>query len=159
MNEIIQTNGSYGHGSEVAWTICVSILFEIKLNKEAASIISNMDDSIVSLLALDAYRNGYLPRGLDITKWDAVVSSTQELHGDQWLLVYESVKRNWFPSSSVHLNFSADPFFKHLYNKGASFYNTNAKKTIIRSVSKYLTSLPPQTSAAIGGGGIAGYGD
>jgi hypothetical protein len=100
--------------------------------------VSQMDDAVVALLALDA-----TSRGLAVSNgwptWSPRMVNA-ELFGDMWLLAYEANVRNWLPNVGPDF-VAADPFFGPLKAARVSFYNT---------------TFPPPGPLHGGGGGGGG---
>lgn len=117
------------HGSEVSWALWAAIFWNIEIEAEAASALSKMNDSVVALLALDAHSRGLIPNGLDTTHWEAYMT-TDELHGNQWLLSYEANKKGWLPSIGTNDHVMADPNFAFLKNSNVEFYDLHKVKAI-----------------------------
>jgi hypothetical protein len=80
------------------------------------------DDDIVALLALDADSRGLFPSGtLDKHQWATTVSHPDVMHGEHWLLAYESNRQGWLSAPAV----SGDPEFKAIRKAGVSFYDAS----------------------------------
>ena len=125
LNQIIKQHAPQGHGSEVAWAIWSAITLGINITDESASAICKIEDPVVALLALDAWKRGRLSS-------IAVANSLQgfmtegELSGAQWLLSYEASVKGWLSSSSTKDHIATDPCFRFLRTLGVSFYDESA---------------------------------
>jgi hypothetical protein len=117
--QIIQ-HAPLGHSSEVAWVIWSVIVFNLSIYKKASKMISDMEDSIVAILALDAQRRGRFPEGLTTEKWEQFLTE-DELYGDQWLLSYEVNQQNYLPTGYDYV--SKDSWFSQLKQSGVTFYD------------------------------------
>jgi reverse transcriptase-like protein len=63
LSQIVIQHAPRGHGNEVAWALWACMAFDIKLTKECATVISEMDDDVVALSALELdSRGGFRPR-------------------------------------------------------------------------------------------------
>jgi hypothetical protein len=134
LNSQIINHAPLGHDSEVAWSIWGSILFGLQLYPKTAQIISQMDDSVVALLALDAESQGYFQEPLERDVWSQYMDK-QGLYGEQWLLSYEANIKKWIPASGRdHVN--ADSRFNYLKKNGIQFYDASlaAKKITYESI-------------------------
>src|SRR5205823_5960813 len=58
MNLIISTHARLGHSSEVGWSIWACLAFDLNVEREQAALVSDMEDSTVALLALEADSKG-----------------------------------------------------------------------------------------------------
>lgn len=119
----IQYHAPLGNHGEVAWAVWGALAFNITLDTNTASSISEMEvDSIVALLSLHAFQLNLLP-SLDVNNWFQYMTS-DALYEEQWLLSYEANVKGWLPSQGRDhvLN---DPIFSHLKSNGISFYNVN----------------------------------
>ena len=122
LNELVVEHAPLGHHSEVAWSIWATIAMGYQLGAEATSAISQMDNSIVALLALDARNQNALDASLDTRRWEAHMTAG-ELHGPHWLLSYEGNIKSWLPSAEGGDHVGADDAFGFLKNHGVFFYD------------------------------------
>ena len=123
LNFQILRYATLGYSSEVAWAIWSAIVFNLPINKLAAESISQMSDSVVALLALDARRRGRINQGLDTTKWEQFLVK-EELYGEQWLLSYEANRQGFLPRTEDYV--ALNSWFSQLKNAGVAFYDINA---------------------------------
>lgn len=128
-NEIIDVHAPLGHGSEVAWAVWGTILFKTKIHTKTTDLIVNMDDSVVALLALDAYKDGFLDPSADFSTWSNSMS-TQDLYESQWLLCYEAGIKGWLPSLGGSDHISGEHTFNLLRSLGISFYDSGVANTL-----------------------------
>jgi hypothetical protein len=135
LNSQIINHAPLGHGSEVAWSLWGSILFELKLYPKTAQIISEIEDSVVALLALDAESRGLFQEPLEKGVWLQFMNK-QGLYGEQWLLSYEANIKKWLPvNDRDYVN--SDSRFNFLKKNRIEFYDTSvaAKKIAYESPS------------------------
>ncbi|NJM20460.1 MAG: hypothetical protein HC907_17995 [Richelia sp. SM1_7_0] len=123
LNFQISRYATLGYSSEVAWAIWSAIVFNLPISKLAAESISQMSDSVVALLALDARRRGRINQGSDTTKWEQFLVK-DELYGEQWLLSYEANRQGYLSGTEDYV--ASDSWFSQLKNGGVSFYDINA---------------------------------
>lgn len=123
MNFQLIHNSSTGRSSEVAWALWALIFWNVSLSKQAAESVSNMEDSVIALLALDAERRGLVPSGLDTTLWESFMTE-QELLERQWLLAYEASIKNWLPSVQGIDYIALNPAFNFLRANNVEFYDS-----------------------------------
>jgi hypothetical protein len=122
MNSQVAHHARLGHGSEVAWALWSMIVFKLPIDSEAASAVSNMPDSIVALLALDAHDRGLVPTGLSLSHWRSYMDS-EALYQEQWLLSYEANVQGWLPSAGGADHVDSDPNFGFLKKLDVRFYD------------------------------------
>jgi hypothetical protein len=142
--KVIANHAGKGHGSEVAWALWGALAWKVPLSAAAARFISDIDDDIVALLALDADANLLFPVGaLNKQNWTVIVNSQDVLKSEHWLLAYEAHRKNWLncPSITAHAAFSG------LYNAGVSFYDT----------AKNVPQFPPGARSLSGGDLASNY--
>lgn len=120
LNTIIEQSASVGHDYEVSWCLWAALCWAVSISRKAAAAISQMENSVVAILALHASQQGLIPQGLQTTGWQARMT-TADLYEEQWLLAYEANAQGWLPSIGPdHVN--ADPSFGFLKNLGVRFY-------------------------------------
>jgi len=122
INSLIKYHAPIGHGSEVAWSLWGAIAFSVPLHSESANTVSEMDDSIVALLALDAEQRGLFMTPLDKSNWSHYMTR-ESLYEGLWLLSYEANVKGWLPSVGHRDHVMTDPCFGYLKSNGVEFYN------------------------------------
>jgi hypothetical protein len=137
LNAIVQRHATLAHGSEVAWAIWAHIHLGLRLDPQATRAIESMVDPVVALLALDASSRG-LSAPLTAANWLPLMTAG-ELHGPQWLLVYEATVKRWLPGVGNVDPVAADPDFAALRGSGVQFY-------------QYFTAPSAVVSTAFGSG-------
>lgn len=130
LDELILRHQPLCHGSEVAWAIWIAISLDIPLLESSVDKISEIEDTLIPLLALHANSKGLMPSGLNITKW-ASLMTRDELWGQNWLLCYEANIKGWLPSATTADHVNADPCFSFLKAQGVSFYDYQASSVKI----------------------------
>ncbi|MGI9104607.1 MAG: reverse transcriptase domain-containing protein [Terriglobales bacterium] len=122
LNLIIEQNAPLGHEYEVVWCLWACLTWTLQISRPAAEAISNIENSIVAILALDANAGGlFAAGGLDTTRWSRRMA-TNELYEEEWLLAYEANVQGWLPSTGGGDHVAADPNFAHLKNSNVQFY-------------------------------------
>lgn len=128
LNSQIINHAPLGHASEVAWSLWGSILFDLQLYPKTGQIISEIEDSVVALLALDAESRGLFQEPLEKGVWTQYMNK-EGLYGEQWLLSYEANIKKWIPTlDRDYVN--QDSRFNYLKKNGIQFYDASvaAKK-------------------------------
>jgi len=84
-----------------------------------------MADDFVALLALDADKNELFPNGgFDTKVWEKLVSATDALNGQHWILAYEAAVQHWLSGAAaavaVVIGHMYPVFFRFQGGKGVS---------------------------------------
>ena len=115
------------NASEVAWGLWVALDFRIRLSAEAASAVSEIEDDVVALLALDARSRRLFPAGtLDTTFWRSLLSDPDVLHTEHWLLAYEADGHGWLRTARAAV--AGDTFFRELKRDNVRFYDRSKRR-------------------------------
>lgn len=125
LNHAIVACAPLGHHHEVVWSLWGIIFFGLGINAEAARAVSEVDNSFVALLALDANRLGLVTGALNTSTWQSRMT-TSELYDDQWLLAYEANVKGWLPSVGGGDHVARDACFNFLKTLGVEFYASPA---------------------------------
>jgi hypothetical protein len=120
LNLQVLQHAPLGHSSEVAWAIWSIIVFKLSIYEEASQAISDMEDSIIAILALDAQQRGRIPEGLITEQWKQFLIE-DELYGNQWLFSYEANRQGFLSAGYDHV--SRDPWFSKLKQGKVTFYD------------------------------------
>ena len=141
-NKIIGRHAPLGHGSEVAWALWGSIVLDVSISDDNANKSVSMNDSIVAILMLDARKKGLISSNIDFKRFQSYMT-TDELYGDQWLVVYEANVKGWLPSLDKIDHVDQDKCFAFLKKEGVYFYDD--------SVSGRIEYKPPRQPPAVEG--------
>lgn len=131
-----------GHGSEVAWALWLSLAFQVPVTQPATVALSNMEDCLVALLALDARSRGLIGPGLGTQAWEDAMT-TAALRSEWWLLSYEAYLQGWLPSKGTANHIAPEPFFQDLLAARVSFYDQNG----------FVLAFQRNAFPPVGGGG------
>lgn len=132
LNNHIKYHAPLGHTSEVSWAIWGSLAFNIHLDADSGTAISNIEDSIVVLLALHAEQKSLFTTPLDKNNW-AKYMTPQGLYEENWLLSYEANVKGWLQGVGGIDHVTADTNFNFLKTNGVEFYD----------LTKTIPMLPP----------------
>jgi hypothetical protein len=123
-NTLIENHSTLTHSCEVANSAWACLALGLRLHDKAVDRISQCNDSVVALLALDCERHGLTSKPLDKTLWTSCM--TQEaLYDEHWLLAYEANVKGWLPSAGPGDHVAADVNFGFLKANAVSFYDPN----------------------------------
>jgi hypothetical protein len=143
LDNIIDRHARRGEGSEVAWAIWGAMALSISLSQRSAQSMSQMEDDIVALLALDADSRGLFPMNtIDKTLWSSLITQPNALRQEHWLLAYEANQQNWITTPAV----TADPEFLDMSKSNVSFYDRS------RNIPQF-----PTAAKGIPGGSLTNY--
>lgn len=138
-SSLIEIHSPIGHGSEVAWAIWGCIELGAHIGAEAAKRLSESDDCIVALVALDARSKGLVHSSLSSARWETQMV-TSELRGPMWLLAYEASIKGWLPGLHGVDVVAGDTYCSWLRAGGVTFYDQTRRITV-----------PPPTATVVSG--------
>ena len=114
-----------GHSSEVSWGIWGLIQFEQKVNTQNVKLLTETQDPLVALVALDANDRGLISDELDTSSWRDSLE-LDDLYGKNWLLSYEGISQGWISFPELVAKLNDDPNWGLLRRHGCSFYDSTA---------------------------------
>ncbi|MGD1155926.1 MAG: RNA-directed DNA polymerase [Terriglobia bacterium] len=121
VNALIIDHSALTHSSEVANALWACLALGLKLDPKAAEKVSQCDDPVVALLALDCEQHGLAAKSLDKGLWASHM--TQEaLYDEHWLLAYEANVKGWLPTVGGGDHVTADVNFSFLKKENVHFY-------------------------------------
>lgn len=148
IERLVLKHGPVGHGSEMAWCLWMACALNARISEKAGGVISNSDDPLVPIVALDANQRGLFKSELDTSKWEKMMSS-DELLGPNWLLAYEAKVQGWLPSIGRRNHLKANPAFAFLESKNVHFYNKRASSL---NIPRWSDIMAPATTEESGDG-------
>jgi len=117
---VIARHAPRGQGSEVAWALWGSLAWSVPLSRDAARLVSGMEDDVVALLAMHADEQGlFQSNALSKGSWAALVSDPDALESEHWLLAYEAAQQGWLTTPSI----AKHPAFSAFLGANVSFYD------------------------------------
>lgn len=131
IDDLIRQNAPLAYHAEVAWALFLAKALRITVSRQSAEAVSQLENSVCALLALDLRDNGLISNGLDTRVWTLSISP-QGLWSHMWLLAYEADLKRWLQGTSPNF-IDLDPYFKVLKAKKISFYDI---KKNIKHISK-----------------------
>jgi hypothetical protein len=139
-NDLIQSHSNLKHSSEVANAVWACLALHLQIGDKAVDAVSQCDDPVVALLALDCEQHGLLSRTLDKTLWSSHMTA-DALYDEHWLLAYEANYKGWLPSVGATDHVSADPNFSFLKSHNVYFYD-QSRAAAVGTAPIPLPSLP-----------------
>jgi hypothetical protein len=124
VNTLIASHSTLKHSSEVANAAWACLALGLQLHEEAVDLISQCDDPVVALLALDCEQQGLVSKPLNKTLWSSHMTQ-DALYDEHWLLAYEANIKGWLPSIGGADHVAADPNFAYLKANDVYFYDAS----------------------------------
>ena len=129
INSLILRHSILNHSHEVSWALWLSKTLNIPIEENTVKAISELEDSVVALVALDLYQNHSLITGIfQFEKWKNIVTpddDNKNLYSENWLLCYEASVKGFFPDVNQSAYFNNHQFFSKLKNNNITFYENN----------------------------------
>ncbi len=127
LNSFLLNNLNLDNHFEISWTLWLYKQLNINVQKDISDIISQSNNSVVILTALDLRSAGLISHNIDTSLWESMLKQ-ENLYQENWLFVYESLKKNWL--STQRQIIQNDPFFKLLYDNDVNFYKADMQPDI-----------------------------
>jgi hypothetical protein len=121
-NDLVQSHSNLKHSSEVANAVWACLALRLQLDDKSVDSISQCDDPVVALLALDCEQHGLVSKSLDKTLWSSHMTA-DALYDEHWLLAYEANSKGWLPNVGGKDHVAADPNFAFLKSQNVYFYD------------------------------------
>ncbi|SEK54045.1 Reverse transcriptase (RNA-dependent DNA polymerase) [Roseateles sp. YR242] len=145
INSLIESSAPIGHGSEVVWSLWVSMLLNLQIETRNQDLIAAMDDAIVAVAAMIAKEQAALPPSFDSTLWRSWLV-TDAFKDEYWLFAYECTKRGWFAAEVTTAGLNTNANIAFLLSCAVSFVDLDA-------LLFYTPSRMPISGGSGGGGG------
>ncbi len=126
IERMIEDHAPYNHHFEVAWMLWLARSLSIRLSPTASSLVLSIENDVCALLALDLRGRRLLSGGSKLSSWIGT-TSTEDLRGNHWLLVYESAQRRSWPVRGAAAAVAGDAFFAAMLAEGVSFFDSRAE--------------------------------
>ncbi len=118
---ILEEHHYKGHNFEISWGLWVAKTFSIEIRDDLAQKIIKSQDVISIIIALDMMEEGLISKSIDLTELESELTE-EGLFDEQWLLVYESIKKGWLKPSDPDI-LKNSLFFSELYRRDIEFYD------------------------------------
>jgi len=122
VNTIIEEHCPVHHSFEISWALWMAKTFEIEISEDVANAVIDTDDCISILVLLDLINNTALVQGNPDTEKIRKHFDSNFLFDDDWLLVYESLKKGWLQPPDPN-PLDENLFFKLLNDLDVEFYD------------------------------------
>ncbi len=126
VEKMIEDHAPYNHHFEVAWSLWLARSLNIKLTKKSSDLALSVENDVCALLALDLRGRRLLSGGSKLSTWLGS-TSTADLQGSHWLLIYEGAQRKTWPVKDAASAVGGNAFFKAMLDQKISFYDTRAR--------------------------------
>jgi hypothetical protein len=140
MDEFLKYHCELENTYEISWGLWVCKSLDITIDIETANKVTEINNSIVALVALDLQHSGLFPAGTRFTLWESQMTASA-LYTENWLLAYEAYIKNWLPKPSNYVE--TDDFFKALFVNRVEFYDA-ARQATLRNVVVRILAVSPQ---------------
>lgn len=124
---VIEYHSKLSQGYEVAWALWLCRSLHISLPNSIGRRVSNIQDPIAVLVALDLRNLGLIE--LNTSMWRFAVNASSELYDEHWILAYEAKMLGWLRSNNNHI--VNDAFFSILASNNVSFYDRSNQLELI----------------------------
>lgn len=141
-NALMVTHSPLRHSSEVANAIYACIALGLHMSDAAVDAVSNCDDPIVALLALDCESRNLTTKPLNKALWSTHMHAG-ELYEEFWLLAYEANLKGWLPNVGGVDFVAADPTFAPLKAGGVHFYDATLNIPAASGAAPVLATTAP----------------
>ena len=121
---------------EIIWFLFLAARLQIRLSAKSVEPLTEIDNSMVALLAAWCFDRDLVRGTIDFTKWNHSLSS-DGLRSGMWLYAYESVGLGINPIPSTAF-IEADPYFAALHAKKVRFLSIDTGFTSIGSTLRSL---------------------
>lgn len=149
VQDIILRNAPPAHHCEVSWALFLAIALRLRLSRSACAVVSELENSVCALLALDLEARGQINGKLDKRSWKQAMSP-DGLRSSMWLLAYEADLKDWLPGRLTGY-VESDSYFGYLKAKKISFYDPEKDVGDMRQRIRAASSVEDIFSV-IGGG-------
>ncbi|EHR7165244.1 RNA-directed DNA polymerase [Vibrio parahaemolyticus] len=130
IRQLALVESSLGHGNEVAYCLWLHLVLNIDISEEVTRSIVPMRDSFVAILLCDCFDKGLIPYTPDFSKYESLMTK-DELLGDMWLFVYESLVREWFKPVARQNPVKQHECFSFLLRSNVHFYDASASELVM----------------------------
>ncbi|HEM8878667.1 TPA: RNA-directed DNA polymerase [Providencia stuartii] len=118
------------HHNEVCWLLWLCKEFKIKITKPVFDSIESINNDICNLILLDMQNNNLLTTNTSFSQEKLNKYATKEaLNGSDWLISYESGKRNWLGNKSIDF-IEAHPIFNLFLKENIYFYKAESSSPL-----------------------------
>jgi hypothetical protein len=141
---MIEEHAPYNHHYEVTWTLWLCRSLSIRLGERATQLVAKVENSLCASLVLMLRSRTLLTGRGAVSDWTGTVTS-DDLHGEHWMLVYEAGTRKSWGVPGAEAAVTADPHFRALRDQRISFFDTAATNIALE-----LPSINQRLEASLG---------
>jgi hypothetical protein len=107
----------------VAWALWFAKRHGISLSQTVANAVSQVEDDVVALVAMDVHHSGLMPSPRNAFSLWSKLMKRESLSLEHWLLAYEGFEQGWLSSVDGGDYIAGDPFFSILRKHNVRFYD------------------------------------
>lgn len=131
IHQLLERHLSKRHSFEVAWTLWLARIMQIKIKGYLATKIFDGNDVIPTLIGLDLKDKGLIGGKIKTSHLNVELNS-EALLDNRWLLAYEAGIKGWLKPTKANVRYmKSHAFFSKLEKKGITFYDDSASQTEI----------------------------
>ncbi len=119
-----------GHTFEISWALWLLRSFDIKVDSIFLQKVIDRIDPISSLIVLDLQQSRLINGSLDFSSLKAELNAGS-LFREKWLLVYESIKKDWLTPPDKSL-VQTNHYFEILHEFDVEFYDSKRQLPLIK---------------------------
>lgn len=137
--EIIKRNYENQHDYELTWALWILNEFKTQPTKGIYEMIFNSKSVTSIIIGLDLYKQNNRIKSFDFSSVTELVT-TENLNNKEWLLVYETIYKDWIPSLSKSI-IKDHFFFNILESRNIYFYDNLRKLEPLKVEKSYLKKI------------------
>ncbi|EMF9034237.1 TPA: RNA-directed DNA polymerase [Vibrio parahaemolyticus] len=130
LKELAMVESSLGHGNEVAHCLWLHLVLQLPLSEDVFKNAILMRDSFVAILLHDCFKKNLCNYNCDFSHYESLMNK-DELQGDMWLFVYESLARKWFKPTGKQNPIKQNECFNHMLKSNVFFYDESKSNTVM----------------------------
>ncbi|MNC13205.1 reverse transcriptase [compost metagenome] len=142
ITDIILNHAAFNHCYELSWALWISKSLSITLDNRVSNALSQINNSMVALIALDLNSSGLIS-GLNTTIWQSYLT-VSNMYEEQWLLNYEAQIKGWLTGTF----FTSGSLFSDLHVNGVEFYDSTRQVSVFTpTATSAMGSVQTRTSS------------
>lgn len=120
VRDAIHKNGKVSHDFEFVWCLLVAAVFRIPITDKELEPFDRVPSSVVFCMLGLLKERGLLSVPLSRWSWRAQFKKTG-INGENWLPLYEAVRRKWTTDKKIVSAVTGDPLFKDMLSQNVTF--------------------------------------
>ena len=137
--EMINRHYEKSHDFEMTWSLWLLNEFNLQPTKELFIKVFKSKSVCASIIALDLLSRNRQIRHFDYSDISSLMT-TENLNNKYWLLVYESIFKNWINTVNPQV-VASHLFFQTLFNHNVFFYDSSRKLEPLKVEKSYFSKI------------------